>query len=304
MPEIRDLVREFRRRAGPARARPRAARRSPVAACLVLAVVLGASLLSGCASSKGSTVASTTTSPIAAKTDAVSGGSEATPVAVGTGSFDDTQGLTGDTPCEKSGPPSSPEQLNPDDAGHEHRGPVPQQALDLQTFLALQAQQKEAEAAVERYPTVATATAAGFYESTVFLPCIGAHYTNPAYVMGFDPAHPAELLYDGTTPDAHIIGLSYLVYHAGGPPDGFAGPNDHWHQHSFNGGLCMKGGLVIGNETLSDQQCQAKGGYKDPLTNMWMLHDWIVPGYACGWGVFAPECPELGGKVAQSAWTK
>ena len=39
----------------------------------------------------------------------------------------------------------------------------------------------------------------------------------------FDPAAPSELLYDGTKPDSKIVGLSYLVYHPGGPPDGFAG---------------------------------------------------------------------------------
>ena len=33
------------------------------------------------------------------------------------------------------------------------------------------------------------------------------------------------------------------------PPDGFAGTNDHWHQHNANGGLCFgKGGTVIGGE--------------------------------------------------------
>ena len=54
---------------------------------------------------------------------------------------------------------------------------------------------------------------------------------------------PSELLYDGTTPESKIVGLSYLVWHPGGtPPPGFAGPNDHWHQHNANGGLCLKGG--------------------------------------------------------------
>jgi len=37
------------------------------------------------------------------------------------------------------------------------------------------------------------------------------------------------------------------------------------------------------------------GGTKDPLTDIWMLHDWVVPGFECSWGLFAGECPELGG---------
>ena len=65
----------------------------------------------------------------------------------------------------------------------------------------------------------------------------------------FDPAAPSELLYDGTGPDAKIVGLSYLVFNRGGPPEGFAGANDHWHQHNANGGLCFNnGGIVIGGE--------------------------------------------------------
>jgi hypothetical protein len=33
-----------------------------------------------------------------------------------------------------------------------------------------------------------------------------------------------------------------------------------------------------------------------------MLHDWIVPGWECSWGVFAGECPELGGRNGGTAW--
>jgi hypothetical protein len=32
-----------------------------------------------------------------------------------------------------------------------------------------------------------------------------------------------------------------------------------------------------------------------------MLHDWVVAGFECSWGVFAPECRELGGRTGQSA---
>ena len=42
---------------------------------------------------------------------------------------------------------------------------------------------------------------------------------------------------------------------------------------------------------------------KRVLSDIWMMHDWIVPGWECSWGVFAPECPELGGKVGADAWT-
>jgi hypothetical protein len=150
---------------------------------------------------------------------------------------------------------------------------------------------------------VADAVAAGYRESTVYVPCIGAHFTNVSRAIRFDPGAPSELLYEGTLPNSRIVGLSYLVYNVGGPPEGFAGPNDHWHQHTFNGGLCIApNGLVVGSETTSAAQCTALGGRKAALNNIWMLHDWVVPGFECSWGVFAPECPELGGRTGQSAW--
>jgi hypothetical protein len=207
-------------------------------------------------------------------------------------------GLTGTTPCELSGPPSSPSA-----DGHTHRGPLPQQPVDRATRGRLEEQQIIARQVVTRYPTAADAERAGYGKSTVYVPCIGAHYTNIPLAQRFDPAAPSELLYDGTTPDARIVGLSYLVYHPGGAPEGFAGPNDVWHQHTFNGGLCINAnGLVVGNEGSSQAECRALGGIKVPLTDIWMLHDWVVPGFECTWGVFAAECPELGGRLNGSAW--
>ncbi len=93
------------------------------------------------------------------------------------------------------------------------------------------------------------------------------------------------------------------MFHPGGAPDGFTGPNDRWHQHNLNGGLCMgPAGVVIGAESMSAAKCTAAGGKKAPLENIWMLHDWIVPGFECTWGVFVGECPELGGRTGGTAW--
>ena len=213
-------------------------------------------------------------------------------------------GLTGNTPCEQAGPPVSEGQVF-NSAGHFHRGPLPQQPISEATRLQLQAQQETARAVAIKYPTVADAERAGYRESTVYVPCIGAHYTNVALARAFDPATPSELLYAGTAPDSRIVGLSYLVYHRGGAPAGFAGPNDVWHQHTFNGGLCItSAGLVIGAESTTPAQCAAAGGRKVPLTDVWMLHDWVVPGFECSWGVFASECPELGGRIGGTPWDK
>ncbi|MCU1452508.1 MAG: hypothetical protein JWN46_654 [Acidimicrobiales bacterium] len=185
--------------------------------------------------------------------------------------------------------------------GHNHHGALPQQPVSPADRKVLVEQQKQARSVVARYPTVADATAAGYRLTTGYIPCIGAHYTNIGLVTQFDPAKPSELLYDGTDPTSKIIGLSYLIVYKNGPPVGFAGPNDVWHQHATNGGLCLNSaGVVIGGEQVSKATCEARGGYKAGLQDVWMVHDWAAPGWDCSWGVFAAECPELGADVRTS----
>jgi len=217
---------------------------------------------------------------------------------------------TGTSPCEIAQPaPSSPGQTGSGEGGSggggghsEERGMLEQAELTQAERVELQDQMVQARTVIDKYPTVADAEAAGYNKSTPYVPCIGAHYTNISLVAKFDPAAPSELLYDGTTPDAKIVGLSYLVFHPGGAPEGFAGPNDHWHQHNANGGLCLIGGSVVGGEGISEEDCAARGGKKRVLTDIWMVHAWVAPGYECTWGVFAGECPELGGVICGTAF--
>jgi hypothetical protein len=188
--------------------------------------------------------------------------------------------------------------------GHGTRGLAVQFPLTREQRTDLGAQQATARAVALRYPTVAEAEAAGYRRTTAYVPCIGAHYTNLRYVATFDPANPSELLYDGTAPISRIVGLSYLIWHPGGEPEGFAGKNDRWHQHNTNGGLCISGaGTVLGGEDVTAADCTANGGTKRELPDVWMVHDWVVPGWECTWGVFAGECPELGGTLGRDAWS-
>ncbi len=209
-----------------------------------------------------------------------------------------TGALTGDSPCEKSGPPASVGQTAKDAEGHDARGPLTQTTVTKAEREELIVQQAQARTVATQYPDVATAEAGGYRKSTVYVPCIGAHYTKVSLVAKFDPAAPSELLFDGDTPDAKIVGLSYLLLSPTGAPEGFAGANDIWHQHNANGGLCLNPeAVVVGNEGTSKAECAARGGKKVALENIWMLHNWVVPGWECGWGVFAGECPELGGRI-------
>ena len=274
---------------------------------IVVTLVVLAILIAGCSSS-----GKTATKPAAATSTTAT---TTPPTAIRSGELQVIIGsATGTSPCEQAAPtPASPGQVgggsggaitNADVASSEHgaRGMVKQAPLTHAQRVELEAQMQAARAVVAKYPAPAAAVAAGYEKSTPYVPCIGAHYTNVGLAGHFDPSTPSELLYDGTAPDAKIVGLSYLVYHHGGPPPGFAGSNDHWHQHNANGGLCLQGGLVVGGEDVSPQECANRGGRKTLLIDIWMMHAWVVPGFECSWGVFSGECPELGGRLGGTAW--
>src|SRR5262249_1387168 len=93
-------------------------------------------------------------------------------------------------------------------------------------------------------------------------------------------------------PDARIVGLSYYVTGLTSAPEGFAGPNDHWHQHI---GLCVRvDGVVVGDTSLTAEQCASRGGIKADGRTAWMGHAWVVPGGASASGTFSSEQPEPG----------
>jgi hypothetical protein len=205
---------------------------------------------------------------------------------------------TGDTPCEQSGPPASEGQIS-GAGGHGHRGPIKWQAMDRPTRDQLGSQLEIAHQVAVQFATVADAEAAGYHMVTGYVPCIGAHYIKVSnMISGFDPAKPSMLLYDGTNPDSKMVGLSYSVLgDPNAPPEGFAGPNDPWHKHDSNGGLCIKGGVVVGAESTSETECTARGGKKTALHNLWMMHAWVADGWESSWGLFSAENPDLGGKI-------
>jgi len=206
---------------------------------------------------------------------------------------------TGNTPCEQSGPPASAGQIS-SAGGHGHRGPVQWQTIsDRATRDQLGQQLDIAHQVTLQYPTVADAEADGYHMVTGYVPCIGAHYIKVSNMLGgFDPAKPSMLLYEGTNPDSKIVGLSYSILgDPNTPPEGFAGPNDPWHKHDSNGGLCMKGGVVIAAESASQAKCEAMGGKKTALHNLWMMHAWAADAWQSSWGIFSAENPDLGGKI-------
>jgi hypothetical protein len=182
-----------------------------------------------------------------------------------------------------------------------HVGPHPWTAMvDQVTCDRLQEELDLARDTALRYPTVADATAAGWFQVTDYVPGIAAHFMNFGLVDGtFDITQPEMILYDGTDPDSQVIGLSYYIRLDGNaePTQGFTGDNDHYHRHL---GLCIGPGGVIGDSTTTDEECEALGGVKAGGTDGWMSHAWVVPGCESPWGVFSAVNPLLDGALGDA----
>jgi hypothetical protein len=173
---------------------------------------------------------------------------------------------------------------------------VPDVPLDPQTQAKLDSQLQIAKSVALKYPTVADATHAGMILAGEFTPGAGAHYISMGggarAFMGknnvMDPAAPLAIIYDGTAPTSHVVGLMYGSYSLN-PPEGFAGPNDHWHRHTnlcitFSGG---KIGIPFPPDSdVTKAKCDAVHGMFMRRT-LWMVHTWVVPGWQSPQGVFS-----------------
>jgi hypothetical protein len=174
--------------------------------------------------------------------------------------------------------------------GHVH-GEGPAVPLDATTQKQLTEQLAVAREATMRYPTVADATAAGLRRIGTFAPGSGAHYM-AGMPVPFDPGQPTMWIYAGNEPTSPVVGLMYYSLDAAEPPEGFAGPNDHWHQHI---GLCLKDTpegetdlpLPVDRD-VSEEACLGVGGrFLD--TTGWMIHVWTAPGWESPEGVFSHD---------------
>jgi hypothetical protein len=179
--------------------------------------------------------------------------------------------------------------------GHTHNiAAVP---ISARVKRQLDAQLAQTRLLIDKYPTVADAEAHGYHRSGPFAPGLGTHYTGPMGVnldgkMSIeDLAHPT-LIYDGYAPDSKLAGFMYQIFSLDTTkgPEGFAGPNDHWHYHTNvcivvhpNGELDAPLGA---DTTASKALCDKYGGALIANTG-YMLHVWVVPGYESPQGVFS-----------------
>ncbi len=170
--------------------------------------------------------------------------------------------------------------------------------LDAADQAALTTQLSQALQAAERYPTVASAKAAGMILAGGMAPGVGAHYQeisadafkgiNPDGSV--NPLYPASWIYASTADNAPVVGVMYESL-ADTAPAGFVGPNDHWHRHSnvcvqFNNGKI--GVPFAADQNITPQECADVHGDFMQKT-VWMVHAWVVPGWESPQGVFSHD---------------
>ncbi len=173
-----------------------------------------------------------------------------------------------------------------DGHGHEHGVAVeaPLFTGDKATF---ENQWLAAQQAASRFDSLDKIRALGYVRSSAPIAGIGSHWVRwPQLAEPFDPAQPSMLLFDESREPARLVGFSYWLQ-SPTEPEGFAGPNDHWHQHQ---GLCVVNGWVDRERATGPEACAGTflaGG------DLWMLHAWPVHGYDNADGRFATFNPKL-----------
>ncbi len=188
--------------------------------------------------------------------------------------------------------------------GHEHaeEGAAAAEALDPATAGDLAAQLAATAPLVERFPTVADAKAAGYWQAGPFSPGLGTHYNSPAYNMSntdgvMDAADIADpiLIYDGIEDDSPLAGFMYMAFQET-EPEGFAGSLDRWHFHTavciVNTPEGIRTPFGADLNGVTDEMCAAEGGSMLDFTG-YMVHVWTVPGYESELGTFSDLNPRI-----------
>jgi hypothetical protein len=183
---------------------------------------------------------------------------------------------------------------------HAHEPDVPEHEIPAATRAELRRQLALTLKAAEAYPTVAAAEAAGYRRAGPFTPGLGAHYVGGpmagrAALTDAQIIRPSTIVYAGTDPDSPVVGFMYIALGGDASPEGFAGPNDHWHTHS---GVCIRpssdGAIdALGADgSIDEDDCREQGGSWMAVTQS-LLHVWTVPSYTDPLGVFAHTNPAV-----------
>jgi hypothetical protein len=173
------------------------------------------------------------------------------------------------------------------DSAHAHTDVVAEVPLSAADATIFAAEWSTAQGAIASHDTEEKASALGYVRATAPSGGIGTHWVLWSQIAKpFDPATPSMLLFDERRSPPVLVGYSYALQ-SPSRPVGFAGGNDHWHQHR---GLCVDGGWVVREQATGQNACNGTyiaGG------DFWMLHAWVVPGWSNRKGDFAPFNPKL-----------
>lgn len=197
--------------------------------------------------------------------------------------------------------------------------------MDREELADLVAQLDAVNAAVNEYPTMEEACAAGFRVSSAQNANMGIHVQNPnGTSVEFDPSRPQMVLYakdggerltqaeqgkcvDGEwtgDPGYESVGAVFTLLLSADHPAGFSGPIDNWHIH-FNtcAGSPEEGGVESAEElaaesegtrgTFSRDLCESAGGSFQEVIPVWMMHAYVDPARDAQGGVFAMFNPSL-----------
>ena len=189
----------------------------------------------------------------------------------------------------------------------------------------LVAQLDAVNAAIDAYPTLEAACAAGFGVSSSQNANMGIHVTNPnGSTVEFDPSRPQMVLYakdggerltreeqgdciDGEwtgEPGYESVGAVFTLLLTDEHPEGFAGPIDNWHIH-FNtcAGSRTEGGVTSDADVAAEsdgtrgafdrENCEATGGVFTEVIPVWMMHAYVDPAHDPQGGVFAMFNPAI-----------
>jgi hypothetical protein len=166
---------------------------------------------------------------------------------------------------------------------------IPDKPLSASQRSEIAAQLVAAREAAMKYPTVGDARAAHMLQAGKFSPEVGAHFINiGSYFGGFDPSSPGSYIYDGVSDTSKVVGVMYISG-AKEPPEGFAGPNDHWHRHRNTCVVYANGGIQVpfpADSDVTKRMCDKEHGNFMRQT-VWMVHSWVVPGWESPDGVFS-----------------
>ena len=140
----------------------------------------------------------------------------------------------------------------PTNEGHAHTDVIPEQLLSVLDAPIFDAQWSAAQAAIPMHDTEDEAAALGYMRATAPSGGIGTHWVLWSQIAKpFDPAVPSMLLFDERRNPAVLVGYSYALQ-TPVRPEGFAGGNDHWHQHR---GLCVVSGWVVREQATGPEAC-------------------------------------------------